>query len=90
MPDQKCPIHEVISRELTSLAPRVSRHPENPRGIQVITLITVLENSGMRAADAHQVAAEQAQLPQILKDLGNEDLSKRAEAMLTDLRTRTD
>ena len=88
MSDMKKPFHEVLSTELDVAVLEVLRNLGTEKEVKFI--LEVLFAGKMPASAAHQIAEYYAGLPGLLAKAGWNDLSRRAERTLADLRGRED
>ena len=88
MANQKRPFHEILSTRLDIAALKVSRHLGAEKEVEII--LDVLLASKMPAWAAHQIARYFTNLPGLLFKNGWDNLSKFAEEVLNDLKSRED
>ena len=88
MADQKKPFHEVLSTRLDIAVFGISRNLGTEKEVEIV--LEVLHASRMPAAAACQLTEYFVNLPSLLTKAGWNDLSRRAERVLADLRSRED
>ena len=91
MATEKKPFHEVLSWKLATAPIGITSALSDCKATEMLTILSILQESKMPAAMAHQIAATHAHLPTDLSSVGvHPDIIKLVEEALDDLRSRKD
>lgn len=82
--------HQVISRMLHTAPIGINNDLNSAKATEVLTLLSILQQSKMPATTAHEIANAHNYLPEMLKEVGLTSLADCAEEVLTDLVRRRD
>lgn len=90
MPNAKKPIHEALSFRLAVAMVGMDSDPVSAKASQVALILSVLQESKMKAKDAHEIAMAHHELPDHLRTAGQTQLADLAVTALGDLKGRQD
>lgn len=85
---ERPPLHEVLSNKLI-FAPVGIANNDVKVG-EMMTILDTLRQGNMKAADAHKIAEEHGDLPELLRSAGQKNLADFAEEVLENLKGRED
>ena len=90
MSDQKRSLHEVLSSKLVTAPVGITSDLASAKAAEVMTILDTLLKGKMKAADAHKIAEDHAELPATLDSVGQRTLAEVAKQVLEDLAGRQD
>ncbi len=90
MADQKKPFHQAVSDRLLLAPVGINSEFRATKSAEVAAYLTILQESEMPATAAHEIAQTHAELPELLRSVGQHGLAEMADNTLADLRSRQD